>query len=72
MIFVQKILTAHTISPFRWNFKSSEYRMIDDGVIELRIVGTDNTIFKYVDVSDAKLTDENNIMCSQNPSLLLS
>ena len=56
-------LTAHTVSPFRWNFESEKFGMIDDGVVELhKTSDSDPAIFEYVDVSKAKLTDENNIM----------
>lgn len=55
-------LTAHTISPLRWSFESDEHGMIQKGVIELRNISNEDTEFKSVDLSDVKLTDDDNIM----------
>ncbi len=57
-----KGITVHSISPMRWSFESSEHGMFEKGVIELRNAGEEDTQFKVVDLSDVKLTDDENVM----------
>ena len=51
-------LTSNTISPFRWRIESDKYGLLDDGVIELRNINNEDnvTAFKFVDISNAKIT----------------